>query len=203
MVQVAAKTPRLTTKQITFAHFVLAGDALTTAYRKAYNCTKASPKVLSVRGSELRYHPDVDAYITAALAKREEKALLTRNKKREVLATIALNKRAKPSDRIQAIKADNDMTGDSVIRVEEEITLSLILQRVQQATPAHMALNPEEMSLLRSQSTKALEAPIDIAPAVQEAPKAKERAMGPFEADVASYEPIPAPRAQRERTYTE
>ena len=199
MVRIAQ--PKLTPKQFRFAQAILQGDNQATAYRKAYD-SKAKPAVIAVKAHHVRNHPAVEAYISQVLAKREEQSLLTRNKKREVLASIALHKRNKPSDRIAAIKVDNDMTGDAVTRVEEEITLGFILQRV---TAPQIGLSAEEAALLKAKPVHAVAEPKEVIPSPVAESKAPAPVVGPFAADFAALDAAaPQPqRLERRRSYAE
>lgn len=60
---------------------------------------------------------------------KEDQLILSRLDKRRILGEISRNKGAKDSDRVAAIKTDNQMTGDDApVRIEGEITLNGILK---------------------------------------------------------------------------
>jgi hypothetical protein len=72
-------------------------------------------------------NPKVRAYVAAGLAEQRSQVLLNRDAKRLLLGGIARSRSFPPGARIQAIRADNEMTGDNApVRVEGEITLHAV-----------------------------------------------------------------------------
>lgn len=91
----------------------------------------------AVRAKELLRNPKISAYLDWLKQETETEATLTRQRKREILKEIAegKSKNVKPGDRIQAVKTDNEMTGDNKpVRIEGEITLNTIMQSLQGST---------------------------------------------------------------------
>ena len=128
---------KMTVKQIKFAHAVVEGLPLRQAYRSCY--PKASIPTCDCEGSKLRKNPKVSQYIDLLMAPAAEALVYSRQRKRETLFKIGENlipdEHFSGSERIQAIKADNDMTGDNKpVRVEGEITLGGIFQALQPTT---------------------------------------------------------------------
>lgn len=118
---------KLTVPQETFANLVLTGKPFSDAYREAYPNSSLRGNSLHVEASRLAAHPKVDAYLAFHRAARRKETLLTRDKKRQILGGIALDDRTPDTARIQAIRVDNDMTGDNApVRVEGELTLGAV-----------------------------------------------------------------------------
>ncbi len=123
-----AKHP-LNDRQRRFAEFVVSGDTATVAYVKA-GYSKNGAKV---GASKLLTHANVKGYLAKLRKPQTEKAIATRQRKREILAAImeGRTKGATVADRIRAIQADNLMTGDNKpIKVEGEITLKRVLDAI-------------------------------------------------------------------------
>jgi hypothetical protein len=119
----------LTEGQRTFANEVAAGAKLSDAYRKAYN-TKANPKILCSKASHARTHPKIAAYIEALIAQQEKTRFLTRESKRQRLAKIVADGKARNGDVIRAIEVDNVMTGDNAPQQVEVFGLGELLALV-------------------------------------------------------------------------
>lgn len=132
----AAKKPRrLTPAQQLFADLIIAGGKPSESYSRAYPNNNLTGNALAVQANKGRALPNVQAYIEKALNERRNEVLLTRDKKRQVLGSIALNTREKAPSRIAAIHQDNLMTGDhKPVRIEGEITLHAIFQALRPAT---------------------------------------------------------------------
>lgn len=142
----------LTGPQRAFADRLIEGMKASLAYRYAYPKSSLKGVALSVEANRLGKLAKVRAYVDAALKEHRAEVLLTRDKKRQILGSIALNKYEKAMPRIAAIKEDNSMTGDAApVRIEGEITLHAVflglkqttglpgvdeIKRVKQATPA-------------------------------------------------------------------
>lgn len=123
---------KMTVKQQTFADLVISGVPKAEAYGRSYPNSTLRGNALRVEAHRTAALPNVKAYVDAALAKRQSRALLTRETKREILADIAIDKKAPKPARIMAIQVDNRMTGDErPVRVEGEITLYTIFQSMQ------------------------------------------------------------------------
>lgn len=103
----------LTPSQRAFAHAIADGKDQSAAYREAYNCPNSSARTVKVNACRVRLVPRVAAYIAELQAKQDEKRFLTREKKRQILADIALATTSKASERTKAIEVDNVMTGDN------------------------------------------------------------------------------------------
>lgn len=83
-----------------------------------------------------------------ALAGRRSEVLLTRDKKRMILGSIAQDERAPDTARIRAVEVDNTMTGDNApVRIEGEITLHAIFTALKPSTGLPSA---DEIKTVRS-----------------------------------------------------
>lgn len=101
----------LTPKQQKFADAILDGKGPSDAYRSSYD-TSGKPAVIAVKANEVLNHAGVAAYIAANRKKLQKVALLTRTRKLEILSDIAEGQH-KPTERTNAIKVHNEMTGDN------------------------------------------------------------------------------------------
>jgi hypothetical protein len=127
--------PKLTTRQLRYALSRIEGLNQKESCRRAMPNNRLSDPALRVEASKLERHPKIRAYIDAALSERRQEVLLTRDKKRQVLGSIALDIREKAPSRIAAIHQDNLMTGDhNPVRIEGEITLNAIFNALRPAT---------------------------------------------------------------------
>lgn len=102
----------LTSKQETFARLVAEGNSQADAYRQAFN-SKAKPESVHVEASKLCADPKVSLRIQELKDDLAEKSLWKRLDSVQVLAEIArgADLEAKPSDRVNAVKALNSMHG--------------------------------------------------------------------------------------------
>lgn len=131
---------RLTNNELAFANFIADGLSQSEAFRRAYPNSKLSGTPLRVQAHKVAHRPDVAAYINELRQKTEDAKLLTRKRKREILCRIATDSKRRASERIEAIKTDNAMTGDNKpVRIEGEITLYSILKQIAPTTglPSH------------------------------------------------------------------
>lgn len=120
----------LTAKQRAFANLVVSGKEQGVAYREAYDCPLSSPTTVNKEASRTAALSHVAAYIAELISKEEKSRFLSRERKRELLAEFAENKRAKPSERVKAIEVDNVMTGDNAPQQVNVFGLSDILNIV-------------------------------------------------------------------------
>lgn len=118
----------LTPAQLCFANALVEGQNPSDAYRRAYTNQRLAPASLRVNAQRVKNNPKVAAYVAECLEETRREVLLTRDKKRQVLGSIALDRKAPHNSRIAAIKVDNDMTGDSQQRFEGEVTLAIVFQ---------------------------------------------------------------------------
>lgn len=126
---------KLTPNQITFCQGIADGLNQSDAYRKAY--PKCSEQSLVSKGSRLVTYGKVKDYIEYLRGETEQKGTASRIEKREILAGIMRNedKEASKGEVIQAVKVDNQMTGDDApVRVEGEITLNSIMKALENTT---------------------------------------------------------------------
>lgn len=102
----------LTPKQEKFAQLVADGMSQSDAYREAYN-SKAKPESVHVKASDLMADVKVSVRVAALREALSEISLWKRTDSVTVLAEIAKGNdpEAKPSDRVQAVKALNAMHG--------------------------------------------------------------------------------------------
>lgn len=123
---------KLNERQIMFVHGLIDGMSQRQAYAAAYKCSLESAEASSTK---LLGNLKVKAYRDHLLDQATNGVVYTRQKKRERLHMIGeglLDQPVSPGEMIQAIKTDNDMTGDNKpIRVEGELTLGIILASLQ------------------------------------------------------------------------
>lgn len=169
--------PKLTPKQHAYALARIGGKNQADSLRQAIPNNRLSPGALRVEAVRLEAHPKVAAYIAAAQKEARSEVILTRDKKRQILGSIALDASAPDHSRIAAVKEDNAMTGDSKIRFEGEVTLHSIFLAL---PPSTGLLNADEIEELQNvtPAAKKLPAPKPAeAPPLVEVP-AMERATG-------------------------
>ena len=125
----------LTPKQERFAQEVASGKSQTEAYRIAYNVKPTTkPETVQVSACKLMAEPNVTQRVQELRELATERLVWTIQDSLDVLASIAkgLDADAKPSDKVNAVKAINamygidapskvNMTGDMVHRVLREI----------------------------------------------------------------------------------
>lgn len=184
MVSMAQK-PLLTPREFAFAEALLAGMNQTAALRHAFPelVKKWKPQSISRKAHTMAHSAKIREYIEGqqAIAQRrrqiKESELLTRIEKRAILADCARDDRGEWPHRMAAIKIDNEMSGDALQRVEEELALGLILERLGQA----QAIPTEE-------ERRQLTGPVIDIPAAQSASvipqdATKQPIRGPYDAD--------------------
>jgi hypothetical protein len=145
--QGGAKTQRacrpLTPREVQFCENLLIGLNQTEALIAAAPHLKGrwTQKSIHEQACKMAADPRLKAYIENALQSRvlrreyRENDLLSRLEKRGILATCARSDEADWGQRLTAIKVDNDMTGDAVLRIEQEVTLSVILKSLENTSP--------------------------------------------------------------------
>ena len=167
---------KLTPQQLRFADAIIEGKAPSVAYRIAYPNGTPNTQTVAKESHTLRNHPKIAAYIEECLADRRREVLLTRDKKRQILGSIALDKTAPKQARIAAIKEDNVMTGDAApVRVEGEITLFGIFRSL---APAVGLPSPDELKVIEVEAKpvrKAVAGPQELP---EDEKTAMERATG-------------------------
>lgn len=127
---------QLNAREAAFCHQVADGGNQTQSYQAAYP-GKRSDASAAVAANRLLKKDKIKAYLEALQTAETEALVYSRQKKRERLYQIgeALQPGVSPGEQIQAIKVDNDMTGDNKpVRVEGEITLKGILDALKPTT---------------------------------------------------------------------
>jgi phage terminase small subunit len=126
----------LTPKQERFAHEVASGKTQADAYRAAFNVKPTTkPETCQANASKLMSNTDVSTRVAELRAAVAERVMWTMADSLDVLSTIAkgLDSDAKPSDKVNAVKAINamigldapsklDVTGNMVTRIERVMT---------------------------------------------------------------------------------
>ena len=128
----------LNVRQERFCEFIAAGESQTDAYLKAgFKVSKADARKHAAR---LMTKDDIKARIAELRKPQTKKALLSRDRKREILAEIAIDSTATRSDRIRAMEVDAKLAGHfEPDRVEVEAgpkTLLSIKERAAQVSSA-------------------------------------------------------------------
>ena len=126
----------LTPKQERFAHEVASGKSQAEAYRTAFNVKPTTkPETSQANASRLMADSNVSTRVAELRAAVAERVTWTLADSLDVLSTIAkgLDVEAKPSDKVNAVKAINAMigldapsklnvTGNLVTRIERVVT---------------------------------------------------------------------------------
>lgn len=99
----------LNVRQERFCEFVAAGESQTDAYLKAG--FKVSKSVARRNAARLLTNADVQNRVSELRKPQTKAALLTRDRKRELLRQIAEDTSRPPDARIRAIAEDNKMAG--------------------------------------------------------------------------------------------
>lgn len=117
----AAKTPKkrgktaprqrgLTVRQERFCEFIVAGRTGTDAWLDAGY--EVSRSVARTNAAESLANPRIQARIAALRAPQTKKALLTKDRKRELMRDIAESTAQKTQDRLRAMELDAKLAGD-------------------------------------------------------------------------------------------
>jgi phage terminase small subunit len=104
----------LTPKQERFAQEVASGKSQAEAYRTAFNVKPTTkPETSQANASKLMSNTDVSTRVAELRAAAAERVVWTMADSLDVLSTIAkgLDSDAKPSDKVNAVKAINAMIG--------------------------------------------------------------------------------------------
>jgi hypothetical protein len=130
------RTVALTPKQELFAQEVASGKTQADAYRSAFNVKPTTkPETTYKRACELMADGNISGRVAELRAAAAERVVWTMADSLDVLSTIAkgLDADAKPSDKVNAVKAINTMigldapsklniTGNMVTRIIREVT---------------------------------------------------------------------------------
>lgn len=130
------RTVALTPKQELFAQEVASGKTQADAYRSAFNVKPTTkPETTYKRACELMADGNISGRVAELRAAAAERVVWTMADSLDVLSTIAkgLDADAKPSDKVNAVKAINAMigldapsklsvTGNMVTRIVREVT---------------------------------------------------------------------------------
>lgn len=100
----------LTVRQERFCEYIVAGESQTESYILAG--WKVTRKSARVNASDLLTKPNIKAKIAELRAPQTKKALLTKERKREIMRDIAESPTQKTQDRLRAIEIDAKLAGD-------------------------------------------------------------------------------------------
>ena len=100
----------LTVRQERFCEFIIAGESQTESYLQAG--WKVTRKSARVNASELLAKPNIKEKIAELRAPQTRKALLSKDRKREILQALAESASQKTQDRLRAIEIDAKLAGD-------------------------------------------------------------------------------------------
>lgn len=125
-------------RQQRFCEFVVAGDSQTDAYVKAgWKVTRADARCHAAR---LITNDSIKAHIAVLRKPQTKKAILTKDRKRELMHEIAESKSEKTQDRLRAIELDAKLNGEfAPDRVEVETgpnTLQAVRERAKEMASA-------------------------------------------------------------------
>jgi hypothetical protein len=177
---------RLSPREIAFAENLLAGMNNTEALSKAAPelAKRWATRSITQRGSKMAADPRIREYIKteldlrAATRRLREDQVLTRMEKRGLLARCARANNVEWSQRLTAVKVDNEMSGDAMVRVEGEVTLAVILAAIAGTTGL---LRDDEQAALSAPFTKTASTPLTEALVEQEG-----EVLGPMADDLAA-----------------
>jgi len=123
----------LTHDRMVFSNYIVDGMAVGESYAKAIS-SKGSKKSCQVEGSKWLNEPEVAAYVEKLRAKTEEYRAASRAYKRDKLFFIMEENEDDPRVVIQAITADNLMTGDNKPQEVQVFGLAELLQQVRKGS---------------------------------------------------------------------
>lgn len=125
-------------RQQRFCEFVVAGESGTDAYLQAG--WKVTRKSARVNAAKLLATANIKAHIAVLRAPQTKKAILTKDRKRELMHEIAESKSEKTQDRLRAIELDAKLNGEfAPDRVEVETgpnTLQAVRARAKEMASA-------------------------------------------------------------------
>jgi phage terminase small subunit len=99
----------MTIRQEQFCEFVVSGLSGTEAWIKSHvGCSRASARA---NAAESLAKPHIAAHIAVLRKPQTKKAVLSKERKREILHVLAENERAGPLTRIRAIEVDAKLAG--------------------------------------------------------------------------------------------
>lgn len=125
-----ARVKTLTAKERAFAQGILDGMTKTEAYRQAYPASRTwRAQMVTNEAHDTSKRPAVAAFIKGERARLDDDSLLTRIEKRKILAKVARKESARLGS-IEAIKVDNQMTGDCAPQKVEVFGLHELLALV-------------------------------------------------------------------------
>ncbi|HEU5077801.1 MAG TPA: hypothetical protein VFT72_01220 [Opitutaceae bacterium] len=151
-------------------------------------------KSITEKASKMAADSRIRTYLENAVKRRVERReitedeLLSRLEKRAYLAACVRDEQGEWPHRLAAIKVDNDMSGDALQRVEEELALGLILERLGNVPPIPTAAERAQLG----EKTETIEMPPEsVIPADVETFDTPQRKQvsGPYEQDFAELEP--------------
>jgi hypothetical protein len=119
----------LTPKQRAFAAGIAEGLDGSAAYRLSYAPGNGEAAYIAAKAYEVRHKPRVSAYIAALISQQEQGRFLSRQRKREILASIAEKRGESSRARVRAIEVDNRMTGDEqpqVVELSGTVSVSIV-----------------------------------------------------------------------------
>lgn len=142
MVAPKRKIRPLSPREIQFAENLLSGMNQTEALQAAAPDLAKRWKITSlhVKASIMSRDPRIQEYLKtelelrAQLRRTKDHDLLTRVEKRALFAKVARGNLIDWPIRLRAAQLDNAMTGDLVLRVEQELTLGTILKNLTPTT---------------------------------------------------------------------
>ena len=120
----------LNDRQRRFVEFVAGGMPQGRAYEKAGYAARG--KTADGEASKLVKREEVQAYLRELREASKSEAVLTRDRKRELLAAIAYGEvKATTAERIRAIQVDNAMMGENKpLKLEGEFSIARLLSEM-------------------------------------------------------------------------
>jgi phage terminase small subunit len=142
--KISTQPKPLNVRQERFCEFVASGTSATQAYIQAGY--KVTVKVAGTAGPRMMENVGVKARIAELRAPQTKKALLSKDRKREIMRDIAESPTQKTQDRLRAIEIDAKLAGDfapeqHVIEAGPK-TLDAVRERAKQiGSPLGRAIN--------------------------------------------------------------
>lgn len=131
-------------KREKFVQCLIVGMSRRKAYLEAFPAArKWKDNTVDSRAYELFHTSEVLGRFSELQERAARGAVLTRQRKREILCTIAESEENEPRDRIRAIDTDNKMEGEYTEKVEVKATDNNLFAQIKESINGLQAIQPE------------------------------------------------------------
>ena len=131
-------------KREKFVQCLIVGMSRRKAYLEAFPAArKWKDNTVDSRAYELFQNSEILDRFTELQNQAAQGAVLTRQRKREILCTIAEDEELEPKDRIRAIDTDNKMEGEYTEKVEVSETNNNLFAQIEESINGLQAIQPE------------------------------------------------------------